>query len=107
MNALKMMAAVSCFGPLIALAEPLTGGDVKIGQSLVEKNCSACHARHYPDNADKMYTRANRKVTTRAKLLAQIAFCNTQIGTQWFPEDELHAAAYLNQEHYKFPPEKQ
>ena len=103
MKAKLIFLIAALFPPSLVMADPLAGGDVKIGKALVEKNCIACHARLYPGDGAKIYT---RKVTTRAKLLAQIAFCNTQIGTQWFPEDELHAAAFLNQEYYKLPLDK-
>jgi cytochrome c len=89
--------------PTALLADPLAAGDVKIGKALVEKNCIECHVRLHGGDGSKMYTRPDRKVTSSAKLLAQIAICNAQLGTQWFPEDEVHVAAYLNQTYYKFP----
>jgi hypothetical protein len=49
-----------------------------------------------------MYTRADRKVTSPAKLDAQIAACNSQLATGYFPEEEAHIAAYLNLRFYKF-----
>jgi cytochrome c553 len=81
-------------------ADLLAGGDVKLGKALVEKNCIACHAKTFGGDGSKMYTRADHKVTSTAKLLAQVASCNTNLGLQWFPEDEVHAAAYLNQTYY-------
>ncbi|MGB8855805.1 MAG: hypothetical protein WCC58_03925 [Burkholderiales bacterium] len=106
MKILKCVSIVLFFLPFATYADALDGGDVKMGKALVEKNCVACHARLFPGDAAKIYTRADRKVTTRAKLLAQIALCNSQLGTQWFPEDEVNAAAFLNQEYYKLPQDK-
>jgi mono/diheme cytochrome c family protein len=106
MKIMKIFLLVILLSPLTLLADPLASGDAKIGKTLIEKNCVACHARQFGDDGSKIYTRAERKVTSRAKLLAQIAFCNSQLNAQWFPEDELHAAAFLNQEYYKFPSDK-
>ena len=39
-----------------------------------------------------------------AKLDAQIATCNTELATGYFPEEEAHIAAYLNLRYYKFEP---
>ena len=51
-----------------------------------------------------MYTRPDHKVRTPAQLLAQVQYCNAQLGTSYFPEEEEHLAAYLNLHFYKFPP---
>ncbi len=31
-----------------------------------------------------------------------VAACNAQVSAGWFPADEEHAAAHLNQQYYKF-----
>ena len=41
---------------------------------------------------------------TPEQLLAQVRACNTQLGKNYFPEEEEHVAAYLNLKYYKFPP---
>jgi mono/diheme cytochrome c family protein len=92
---LFLCAAATC------AADPLAGGDSKIGKTLVEKNCIACHAKTFGGDGSKIYTRAERKVTSTAKLVAQVANCNANLGLQWFPEDEVHAATYLNDAYYK------
>jgi hypothetical protein len=51
-----------------------------------------------------MYTRAGRKVTSPAKLDAQIAVCNAELATGYFPDEEAHVAAYLNLRYYRFAP---
>ena len=43
-------------------------------------------------------------MTTAAKLRSQVAACNTQLATHYFPEEEEHLAAYLNLHYYHFPP---
>ena len=49
-----------------------------------------------------MYTRHDRRVTSPAKLKAQVAFCNAELDSGYFPEDEDHVAAYLDLRYYKF-----
>ena len=51
-----------------------------------------------------MYRRADRRVKTPGALLAQVQACNTNLGKNYFPEEEEHIAAYLNLEFYKFKP---
>ncbi|HSD60842.1 MAG TPA: hypothetical protein VLC55_08310 [Burkholderiales bacterium] len=87
-----------------AQAQAFPKGDPKAGEKLVtQSKCnSACHASVAGGDGTGIYTRADRRVKTPQQLLTQVRFCNTQLGTNWFPEDEEHAAAYLNQRYYKF-----
>jgi cytochrome c5 len=78
-------------------------GDAQQGRVLVERDCNACHVRLVGD-AGRIYTRDDRRVRTPAQLRAQIAYCNTQLGTGYFPEDEEHVAAWLEQRYYRFKP---
>ena len=79
-------------------------GDASAGAALHDKDCVACHVRRMGGDGTAMYTRAERKVTSPAKLDAQIAACNTELATGYFPEEEAHIAAYLNLRYYKFGP---
>jgi mono/diheme cytochrome c family protein len=72
------------------------------GAALHAKDCVACHTRRLGGDGTSMYTRPERRVTTPEKLDAQIAACNTELGTGYFPEEEAHVAAYLNRQYYKF-----
>ena len=83
---------------------PFAAGDAKIGKALVERDCVSCHAAKFPGDPDRMYTRAEHRVKTPAKLLAQVQACNTNLAKGYFPEEEEHIAAYLNLEFYKFAP---
>jgi mono/diheme cytochrome c family protein len=76
--------------------------DADAGKALHDKDCVACHARQFGGDASKMYTRADHKVRTPAQLRAQVAWCNTQLGAKYFPEDEENVAAYLDREYYHF-----
>lgn len=79
------------------------GADRKAGMALhQEKNCAACHAQRLGGDGSSIYTRIDRKVTTPAKLLAQVAMCNTQLSSAMFPDDERDVAAFLNHDYYHF-----
>jgi mono/diheme cytochrome c family protein len=77
-------------------------GDASVGASLHDKDCVGCHVRRMGGDGTTIYTRADRRVTSPAKLDAQIAACNSQLAAGYFPEEEAHIAAYLNLHYYKF-----
>jgi cytochrome c2 len=77
-------------------------GDATAGATMHDKDCVACHVRRMGGDGTQMYTRVDRKVTTPEKLKAQIAVCNAELSTGYFPEEEEHIAAYLNLRFYKF-----
>jgi cytochrome c2 len=78
-------------------------GNAAEGGKLVEaKKCETCHANRTMGDASAVYLRKDRKVTSMAKLRAQVATCNTQLNLGLFPEDEEHIAAFLNERYYRF-----
>ena len=83
-------------------ATPFAKGDPKTGKSLHDKTCVSCHVSMFGGDGSKIYTRADRKVKSAQQLTARISGCNANTGAGWFPEDEAHVAAYLNQQYYKF-----
>jgi len=85
-----------------AHAAPFAKGDPKAGKTLHDKSCNSCHIGMFGGDGSKMYTRADRKTKTAQQLAARISGCNANTGAGWFPEDEAHVAAYLNQQYYKF-----
>jgi mono/diheme cytochrome c family protein len=85
-----------------ASAQGIPAGDPKIGKTLHEKDCVACHASRFGGDAAKIYLRPDRRVQTPKQLAAQVAFCNSQLATHYFPEEEAHVAAYLDLQYYKF-----
>jgi len=96
----RLLWVVAVLAPGIALA----GGDPAEGRKLVaEKHCETCHHNKTYGDAPAVYLRKDRKVTTPAKLLAQVALCNSELGLQLFPEEEEHIAAFLDAEYYHFP----
>jgi mono/diheme cytochrome c family protein len=85
-----------------AHAEPFAAGNVQKGKALVNKQCVACHVSMFGGDGSGVYTRADHKVKNAQQLAARISACNNNTGAGWFPEDELNAAAYLNQTYYHF-----
>ena len=84
------------------LAAPVVKGDPKAGKALHDKACISCHASMFGGDGSKIYTRADRKTQSAQQLSARVSACNANTGAGWFPEDEAHVAAYLNQQYYKF-----
>lgn len=81
---------------LFAAADPAVGKAMH-----AEHNCTACHQQRSGKNDQDFYTRADRKVSTQEKLIAQVSACSVQLNLGLFPEDELNLAAYLNREYYR------
>lgn len=92
---------LSLCATVAAAADPFPNADPKIGKSLHEKSCSACHAARFGGDT-KIYNRPNRIVKTPQQLLARVSVCNANTNAGLFPEEEEHIAAYLNQQFYKF-----
>ena len=76
--------------------------DAAAGKALHAKNCISCHASSYGGDGSAIYTREYRKVNTSKGLVAQVRNCNTNIGLNWFEDEELNVAAHLYQTYYKF-----
>lgn len=77
--------------------------DIEAGRILYEKNqCASCHTKIVGGDGSALYTRENRKVKTPSQLISQVAFCNTRLNANLFPEEEKDIAAYLNSRYYKF-----
>ena len=92
--------------PLVALltlaAPAFAAGDAKTGKALHDKQCVACHVKMFGGDGNRVYTRSPRLINDRTALGQRVAACSTQSGAKWFPEEEQHVAAYLNQQFYKF-----
>jgi mono/diheme cytochrome c family protein len=99
--ALALAQALAISAPL-ALAAPFDKGDARQGKATHEKQCVGCHIAKFGGDGSKIYTRADHRVKTASALGQQITTCNAMLGSNLFPEDELHLAAYLNGQYYKF-----
>jgi cytochrome c5 len=97
---LRAAACVFILVPLVATAAP----DAREGRRLVQNNkCETCHQDKVYGPVGTIYLRKDRKVTSWAKLNAQVAACNTMLSSGLFPEEEAHIAAFLNETYYKLP----
>ena len=97
----SLIAAIALAGP--ATAAPFPKGDPVAGGKLFnEAKCNACHAQRFGGDGSSVYTRPDHKVKTADGLIKQVRACVTQLNVQWFPDEEEHVAAFLNQKYYKF-----
>jgi len=101
MKILTVLFAVAMLAST-AQAAPFSKGDPKVGKNLHDKACTSCHNGMFGGNGNKIYTRADRKTKTAQQLAARISGCNANTGAGWFPEDEAHVGAWLNQQFYQF-----
>jgi len=99
-----LVVAVAIVAAAASAQTPPPAASAAAGKTLHDKDCVACHARQFGGDPAKIYLRPDHRVKTPAQLRAQVAFCNSQLGTSWFPEEEEHVAAYLNLQYYKFKP---
>jgi mono/diheme cytochrome c family protein len=87
----------------LAVAAPFPKGDAAAGSKLYdEAKCNACHAKRFGGDGSSAYTRPDHKVKSADGLIKQVRACVTQLNVQWFPDEEEHVAAFLNQKFYKF-----
>ena len=87
-----------------AQPSPFASGKPKEGAKLVERDCVTCHAQRFAGDHEQIYLRLDRRVRNPSQLLAQVQRCNTELGRNYFPEEEEHVAAYLNLQYYHFAP---
>jgi len=86
------------------LAAPFPKADPTAGKKLFDDaKCMTCHAQRVGGDGSSLFTRPDRKVKSADALLKQVRACVTQLNVQWFPDEEEHVAAFLNQRYYKFP----
>jgi hypothetical protein len=89
--------------PLALCVFAANAADPAEGRKLVaEHGCETCHHNKTLGDATAIYLRKDRKVTSLAKLKAQVAVCNSELGLKLFPDEEEHIVAHLNETYYKF-----
>ena len=77
--------------------------DLANGKKIDQEKCYACHAKKSGfGNGDMIYTRSDSKVKNLQNLKTMVAFCNTELRLDLFPEDEADVTAFLNKQFYKF-----
>ncbi|MBF0135304.1 MAG: cytochrome c [Magnetococcus sp. DMHC-1] len=102
----KIMAGMllSTFLPLVAgFSGSAAAADVEKGRTLHEKSCMTCHAAKFGGDPHRIYTRPDHKKKNKKELVAMVAFCNQNVGTNWFDEEVADVAEYLDKSFYKFP----
>ncbi|MEO6566302.1 MAG: cytochrome c [Casimicrobiaceae bacterium] len=78
-----------------------TATDIAAGRALSDRDCVACHRQKF-GTPEAIYLRPDRKVKSLAALRLQVARCNVELATQYFPDEEEQVTAYLNATHYRF-----
>jgi hypothetical protein len=76
-------------------ASPAAAADHTKASGLVTEHCIKCHG-------SEVYTRTDRKVTTRDGLERQVRRCEQALELTWFDEDVAGVASYLNDQYYHF-----
>lgn len=77
--------------------------DLANGKKIDQQKCYACHSKKSGfGNGDMIYTRSDSKVKNLQNLKTMVAFCNTELRLDLFPEDEADVTAFLNKQFYKF-----
>jgi len=69
--------------------------DMESGKELTMENCTACHG-------SEVYTRKDRFVTSKKKLVTQVQRCEQSQGLLWLDEEVNNVSEYLNKELYHF-----
>lgn len=99
---MRMFVLLACLVSQPLFAKPFIDADSHAGSLLHQQHCVSCHASQYGGDGSAIYTRDDRKVNSANGLLVQVRSCNTNIGLQWFEDEELNVAAFLNQSYYLF-----
>ncbi|HGG58977.1 MAG TPA: cytochrome c [Gammaproteobacteria bacterium] len=76
--------------------------DAAHGKALHDKNCTGCHTNMTGGDGSALYTRSHRKVTSKARLEAQVRRCEGNLKLDWFDDDIHDVVEYLNKTWYKF-----
>ena len=90
---------------LLLAAGPASAGESRVpGERIHERHCMVCHSDITGGNPNRIYTRENRRINSRAALREQVARCHDQFGTPWRDERVEEVVDYLDQRFYHFTP---
>jgi hypothetical protein len=96
------LAAFACAQNVMA-ADGAKAPDPSAGRRLFdEAKCNGCHDNMMNGDGNRIFTRADRRITTSPALLKMVRSCIERTGASLFPEDAEHIAAYLNERFYNF-----
>jgi CxxC motif-containing protein (DUF1111 family) len=74
----------------------MAAGNAANGKKLFTgSKCNQCHST-------EVFTKPDRKVTSLAKLEAQVRRCDSNLNTNWFDDEIIDVTAHLNKQYYKF-----
>lgn len=88
---LAAVLALACTGPARAAQDDALAR----GEQLHDEHCLQCHGT-------EVYTRDDRRITSRAALAKQVRRCEQATGVQWFEDESEAVIRYLNQTFYHF-----
>ena len=80
----------------------MRNGEPELQAIFVTKETDRSASIHFGGDANRIYFRGERRVRTPVQLMAQVSYCNAELGTGYFPDEEEHIAAYLNKQYYRF-----
>lgn len=100
---LLFASALASLAPVAAAqSDVFPFGDPKLGKKVVEEKCSGCHVARFGGDGSGIFTRADRKASSKQSLLAWVQRCNVNVRTGLNGEEEESVAAYLSETYYKF-----
>ena len=102
---MKTLTALFCSALLAggAHAAPFAKGDsARPARSCTTRPASVATPACSAATAARCTRAPTIKPKPRSSWPRRISGCNANTGAGWFPEDEAHVAAYLNQQYYKF-----
>lgn len=86
---------ITLFGLILLSTSQANAFDVAAGKQQLNESCTSCHG-------SELYTRNDRRVTSRKGLSAQVQRCQLALNLNWFDDDVENTAEYLNNEFYHF-----
>ena len=92
----KLLLTLITLAGLLISGSSMAAGNAANGKKLFTgSKCNQCHGT-------EVFTRADRKVTSLAKLETQVRRCDSNLNTNWFDDEIIDVTAHLNKQYYKF-----
>jgi hypothetical protein len=103
----KKLARLACSTLFVFSLAAVSGGaqaaDAADAPTLLQKSCDNCHAQLFAGKADGVYTRSNRRVSSKQVLLDQVKLWNSSSGAKWGDAEIEAVVRYLDETYYKLP----
>jgi hypothetical protein len=92
----KIVFTLLTIAGLLVSGTSFAEGNAANGKKLfTASKCNQCHGT-------EVFTKKDRKVTSLAKLEAQVRRCDSNLNTNWFDDEIIDVTAHLNKQYYKF-----